>query len=52
MTYLTYYYKKQGPQKLFKYILYGDTSSNGFSFPCVFAYALRSILIGSRNDVM
>ncbi len=52
MEYLTYYYKQQGPRKLFKYILCGYSSANGFSFTWVFAYALRDILIGSRDDVI
>ncbi len=52
MAYLTYYYKKQGPRKMFKYILYGYSSANSFSFTCVFAYALRDILIGSRDDAI
>ncbi len=39
MEYYTCYYKKQGPQKLFQYILCGDTSANGFS--CISGICLR-----------
>ncbi len=52
MECLTYYYKQQGPRKMFQYVLCGDASANGFSFTWVFAYALRDILIGSRDDVI